>query len=76
MGARDASAQAPAKAAPLPGTRSTVPGASTMDKPTPLRRDATSYNNFYEFGTDKADPGATRAHAEDAAVDAWRSRAR
>jgi hypothetical protein len=30
-------------------------GALTMDKP---RRyaDATSYNNFYEFGTDKADP--------------------
>jgi methionine sulfoxide reductase catalytic subunit len=55
LGARDASAQAPAKAAPLPGARSTVPGASTMDKATPLDV-ATSYNNFYEFGTDKADP--------------------
>jgi sulfoxide reductase catalytic subunit YedY len=26
-----------------------------MDKPTAIK-DATSYNNFYEFGTDKADP--------------------
>jgi sulfoxide reductase catalytic subunit YedY len=31
-----------------------------MDKPTPYK-DATTYNNFYEFGTDKADP-AKRAH--------------
>ena len=26
-----------------------------MDKPT-RDKDATSYNNFYEFGTDKSDP--------------------
>jgi sulfoxide reductase catalytic subunit YedY len=32
-----------------------VAGAQTMDKPTPYA-DASSYNNFYEFGTDKADP--------------------
>jgi len=28
---------------------------STMEKPTDLQ-DATTYNNYYEFGTDKADP--------------------
>ncbi|HET7525456.1 MAG TPA: protein-methionine-sulfoxide reductase catalytic subunit MsrP [Burkholderiaceae bacterium] len=48
------------KGAPLPGARSTVPGAITMEKPTSLA-DATSYNNYYEFGTDKSDP-AQHAH--------------
>jgi DMSO/TMAO reductase YedYZ molybdopterin-dependent catalytic subunit len=31
--------------------------------------DATSYNNFYEFGTDKADPGASRPSDDDGAVE-------
>ncbi|MET3134012.1 sulfoxide reductase catalytic subunit YedY [Oxalobacteraceae bacterium GrIS 1.11] len=31
------------------------PAYSAMDKPSAYK-DATSYNNFYEFGTDKADP--------------------
>ncbi|MES2129695.1 MAG: protein-methionine-sulfoxide reductase catalytic subunit MsrP [Pseudomonadota bacterium] len=31
---------------------------SALDKPTPIK-DATSYNNFYEFGTDKGDPVQT-----------------
>jgi methionine sulfoxide reductase catalytic subunit len=55
--ARDARAQAaaPGKLAALPSTRSNVAGALTMDKPTPYA-DASTYNNFYEFGTDKADP--------------------
>ena len=53
-------AQAAAKSTPLPGARSTVPGAVTMDKPTPLQ-DVSTYNNFYEFGTDKSDP-AREAH--------------
>ena len=55
--ARDAMAQTarPGKLAPLPGTRSAVPGAMVMDKPTAYA-DASTYNNFYEFGTDKADP--------------------
>jgi methionine sulfoxide reductase catalytic subunit len=57
---REAMAQAAAKGAPLPGGKSDVAGALTMDKITP-RQDATSYNNFYEFGTDKADP-ARNAH--------------
>ncbi len=45
-------------ATPLPGTKSTVPGAMAMEKVTP-QQDATSYNNFYEFGTDKSDPART-----------------
>jgi len=48
----------PGKLAPLPGARSPVPGAATMEKPTPYQ-DASTYNNFYEFGTDKADPART-----------------
>ncbi len=50
-----AGAQPAAKLAALPGVRSSVPGALTMDKPTSLS-DLTHYNNFYEFGTDKSDP--------------------
>ncbi|HKX40389.1 MAG TPA: protein-methionine-sulfoxide reductase catalytic subunit MsrP, partial [Burkholderiaceae bacterium] len=57
---RDALAQAgmpsrPNKLAALPGTRSAVVGAVTMEKPTAYA-DVTGYNNFYEFGTDKDDP--------------------
>jgi sulfoxide reductase catalytic subunit YedY len=48
-------------ATPLPGAKSTVPGAMAMEKLTP-QQDVTSYNNFYEFGTDKSDPART-AHA-------------
>ena len=55
--ARDAGAQAaaPGKLAALKGAKSSVPGAQTMEKLTDYK-DATSYNNYYEFGTDKADP--------------------
>ncbi|HJW12826.1 MAG TPA: protein-methionine-sulfoxide reductase catalytic subunit MsrP [Albitalea sp.] len=55
---RDAMAQAarPAKLAALPGARSAVAGSMTMEKLTPYG-DITSYNNFYEFGTDKSSPG-------------------
>ncbi|HLL09978.1 MAG TPA: protein-methionine-sulfoxide reductase catalytic subunit MsrP [Rubrivivax sp.] len=45
----------PNKLAALAGTRSTAAGAVVMDKPTAYT-DITSYNNFYEFGTDKSDP--------------------
>ncbi|MBE7940031.1 MULTISPECIES: protein-methionine-sulfoxide reductase catalytic subunit MsrP [Ramlibacter] len=45
----------PGKLAALPGAASTVPGANTVEKLTEYK-DATSYNNFYEFGTDKGDP--------------------
>jgi sulfoxide reductase catalytic subunit YedY len=53
--ARDALAQAAPPGAALTGVRSTVSGALTMEKAT-SRSDATTYNNFYEFGTDKSDP--------------------
>ncbi|MDB5818503.1 MAG: sulfoxide reductase catalytic subunit YedY [Rhizobacter sp.] len=45
-----------AKLAPLTAAKSTVPGGMTMEKVT-SGQDATTYNNYYEFGTDKADPG-------------------
>ena len=59
---RDARAQVsrPGKLAALAGVKSAVAGAFTMDKPTAYS-DASSYNNFYEFGTDKEDP-AKNAH--------------
>jgi sulfoxide reductase catalytic subunit YedY len=59
---REALAQAarPGKLAPLPGSRSAVPGAVTMERLTAYQ-DASTYNNFYEFGTDKDDP-AKNAH--------------
>jgi sulfoxide reductase catalytic subunit YedY len=60
LGSRRALAQGTDRSAPLSGARSTLPGAVTMDKPTPLA-DVTTYNNFYEFGTDKSDP-ARHAH--------------
>lgn len=44
----------------LKGQPSALPGFNTMEHPTSLA-DATSYNNFYEFSTDKAEP-AKRAH--------------
>lgn len=56
---REASAQTatprPGKLAALPGQPSKVAGAQTMEKLTDYK-DASSYNNFYEFGTDKGDP--------------------
>ncbi|MBI2727384.1 MAG: protein-methionine-sulfoxide reductase catalytic subunit MsrP [Polaromonas sp.] len=45
----------PGKLAALPGVKSAVSGAVTMEKVTDYK-DVTTYNNFYEFGTDKADP--------------------
>jgi sulfoxide reductase catalytic subunit YedY len=55
--ARDALAQAarPGKLAALAAERSGVAGAITMEKLTAYE-DASTYNNFYEFGTDKSDP--------------------
>jgi sulfoxide reductase catalytic subunit YedY len=63
--ARDALAQStvtpgPGKLAKLAAQRSSAAGALVMDRPTPYG-DVTAYNNFYEFGTDKADP-ARNAH--------------
>jgi sulfoxide reductase catalytic subunit YedY len=50
----------PGKLAALPGAPSAVPGASTVEKITAYVH-ASTYNNFYEFGTDKSDP-ARYAH--------------
>ncbi len=45
----------PNKLAALASTPSKVAGAMAIDKLTDYK-DASTYNNFYEFGTDKADP--------------------
>ena len=55
-----AAVPAPGKLAALKAVPSTVPGAQTMEKLTDYK-DASSYNNYYEFGTDKGDP-AKNAH--------------
>ncbi len=59
---REAFAQTvrPGKGAVLAGAKSAVAGAMTVEKITDFK-DARTYNNFYEFGTDKADP-AQNAH--------------
>nr|WP_297531876.1 protein-methionine-sulfoxide reductase catalytic subunit MsrP [uncultured Roseateles sp.] len=59
-GTAGAQTAGPGKLAKLPGVKSTVPGATVMEKLTAYK-DVTSYNNFYEFGTDKSDP-AENAH--------------
>lgn len=46
----------PGRLPKLAAGRSGVAGAIVMDKPTSYD-DLTHYNNFYEFGTDKSDPG-------------------
>ncbi|HEY8048602.1 MAG TPA: protein-methionine-sulfoxide reductase catalytic subunit MsrP [Ramlibacter sp.] len=60
--AREAFAQVPrpGKLAALQTVPTRVDGGMSADKPTEYK-DATSYNNFYEFGTDKSDP-AENAH--------------
>jgi methionine sulfoxide reductase catalytic subunit len=57
--AREAWAVAPrpGRLATLNATTSTVAGAQTMEKLTSYQ-DASSYNNYYEFSTDKAEPAA------------------
>lgn len=48
-------AAAPGKLPALPGGKSAVAGANTMERPTRYQ-DATTYNNFYEFGMEKDEP--------------------
>jgi sulfoxide reductase catalytic subunit YedY len=50
----------PGKLPVLASVKSNVSGAVTMDKVTEYK-DSSTYNNFYEFGTDKSDP-ARNAH--------------
>ena len=47
----------PGKLPALPGQTSKVEGAITIEKVTQYK-DASGYNNYYEFGTDKTDPAA------------------
>jgi sulfoxide reductase catalytic subunit YedY len=67
---REALAQTarPGKLAALAASRSATPGGVTMEKATSYA-DATSYNNFYEFGTDKSDPVR---HAGSLQTQAWK----
>jgi sulfoxide reductase catalytic subunit YedY len=60
MAMREAHAQSPGKLAALSFEKSKLSGAVTLDKATDYKL-ASTYNNFYEFGTDKADP-ARNAH--------------
>ena len=58
--ARNAHAQTPGTAGPgklaaLPGARSAVAGAMTIEKVSDYK-DVTAYNNYYEFGSSKSDP--------------------
>ena len=55
-----AATAAPGKLPALASVPSKVAGAQTMEAVTDYK-DASSYNNFYEFGTDKSDP-ARNAH--------------
>jgi len=55
-----AQSQRPGKLPPLQAVKSPVAGAMTMEKVTSYE-DASTYNNFYEFGSDKSDP-AKHAH--------------
>ena len=55
MANREAFAQAPA---PVKLAAKLNPSYSALEKQTPFK-DATSYNNFYEFGLDKEDPART-----------------
>jgi methionine sulfoxide reductase catalytic subunit len=58
--ARDALAMGGGKLPALVGAKSSIAGAITVEKVTDYK-DASTYNNYYEFGTDKADP-AKNAH--------------
>ena len=58
--AQSAAVPRPGKLAPLASSISTVPGAQATENITTYKS-ASTYNNFYEFGTDKADP-AENAH--------------
>jgi len=44
--------------APPPKLEGLVKSSFTVDEPQTSLKDITSYNNFYEFGTDKSDPAA------------------
>ena len=57
----------PGQHAPLSPGETSVPGALSMEKVTTYK-DASTYNNFYEFGTDKSDPVQ---HAQAMPISPW-----
>jgi methionine sulfoxide reductase catalytic subunit len=57
----------PGQHAPLPPAKTSVPGALSMEKVTTYK-DASTHNNFYEFGTDKSDPAQ---HAQTLPISPW-----
>ena len=69
LGAAGAGLAAPAMALPAGwlAERDVRPGAP-MDEAMTSESDATSYNNFYEFGTDKDDP---KSYAHEMTIDPW-----
>lgn len=60
MASVGAAVERPGQREPLRSAASAVPGAQTMERATSYK-DVTTYNNYYEFGTDKREP-AQRAH--------------
>ena len=56
LGGRLLAAPAAGNLEPIPNVRASP---LSTDEPLTSRDDVTGYNNFYEFGTDKADPAAT-----------------
>ena len=69
LGAAGAGLAAPAMALPAGwlAERDVRPGAP-LDETMTSESDATSYNNFYEFGTDKDDP---KSYAHEMTIDPW-----
>lgn len=68
--AQQAQVVRPNKLAALAGAKSTVAGAVTMEKLTDYK-DASTYNNFYEFGTGKDEPAV---NARNFVVRPWKVR--
>ena len=62
-----AAVESPGKRPALQSVPSRVPGAMTMQKVTSYE-DASTYNNFYEFGTEKSDPARNAATLK---IDPW-----
>jgi len=62
-----AAESSPLKTKPLKASPSTIAGAQAPEKITEFK-DATTYNNFYEFGTDKSDPAR---HAKTLRTQPW-----
>ncbi|MDI9336685.1 MAG: protein-methionine-sulfoxide reductase catalytic subunit MsrP, partial [Gammaproteobacteria bacterium] len=65
--AKPSSGQSPTDPSTISTIPSKVSGTSIIDQPTPFE-DATSYNNYYEFGLDKESP---KKNAQKMSVSPW-----